>query len=142
MTDQLKHSYQIQIRVMTCHHCVTRVEKAALSVEQVESIDINLDKGEAIITGGSPVQVIQAISRSGYPCEILSDKNLSPDEESTAKDKTANISITNINDKTNPTDINNHYTISIDDMTCSSCVANVEQAICSVSGVIEASVNL
>jgi len=142
MTDQLKHSYQIQIRDMTCHHCVTRVEKTALSVEQVESIDINLDKGEAIITGGSPVQVIQAISRSGYPCEILSDKNLSPDEESTAKDKTANISITNINDKTNPTDINNHYTISIDDMTCSSCVANVEQAICSVSGVIEASVNL
>lgn len=37
---------------------------------------------------------------------------------------------------------NTNYTFSIDGMTCSSCVVRVENAIRSINGVIDVSVNL
>ncbi|MCU7833910.1 MAG: heavy-metal-associated domain-containing protein [gamma proteobacterium symbiont of Taylorina sp.] len=42
MTGEQQESYKIHIIDMTCDHCVTRVKKTALAVNQVKSISINL----------------------------------------------------------------------------------------------------
>ena len=73
MTNQKSESYRIRINGMSCGHCTAKAEKAALSVSQVSNIEINLEKKQAIVTGGSPQEVIQAISDAGYPSEILTD---------------------------------------------------------------------
>lgn len=65
--------YQLHISDMSCEHCAAKIKKTALLVNQVKTIEINLEKGEAIVSGGLPHEVIQAITELGYPCEPLAN---------------------------------------------------------------------
>lgn len=63
--------YRIQIDGMTCASCVGRVEKAILAVAGVENAAVNLVEGVAVVSGGEPGQVVNAIIDSGYPAHQL-----------------------------------------------------------------------
>ena len=135
MTAKKSIPYQINITAMTCEHCVAKVKDVALSLNQVEHIDINLKKGQAQVYGGVPAEVVQAISDAGYPSKQIQEPAsycASTSHTSSAEQKNTLGTVKNTDS----------YMIAIKDMTCSSCVSNVEKAILSVDGVIEASVNL
>ncbi len=124
-------SYLIAIEGMSCGHCVAAVEKAVSAVADVVSVEVDLEKQFARVGGGLPHKVIEAIVDAGYDAHPL------PQIPADCP----------IPDPTIPPpvvekQISGDYEIAIGDMTCSSCVAAVERAIRSVSGVSEASVNL
>ena len=135
MKSGLNKTYRIHIDDMSCQHCVSSVEKAAMGVKDIQSIDVNLDESQAVVLGGLPHEVIQAISDAGFPARSIADTpescSVNNDIEQT---QSAGLGNYDINSET--------FIISIEDMTCSSCVANVEQAILTVTGVTQASVNL
>ncbi|MCU7834941.1 MAG: heavy metal translocating P-type ATPase [gamma proteobacterium symbiont of Taylorina sp.] len=138
----MKNSYQIKISGISCEHCVAKIKKTALSVNQVKSIDIDLEKGEATVSGGLPHELIKVITELGYPSEPIANipESCTVNNNETSHDETK---ITLNHMLVNKEAIEkNSYIISIEDMTCSSCVSRVEKSILAVAGVIEASVNL
>jgi len=126
--------YRISVDDMSCQHCVAAVEKAVSVVNGVSSATVNLDDAYVEVVGGLPHEVIEAIKTAGYPARPqpeIPDSCPIPEpvsEASVVEPKQA------ANEKS--------YQIKVADMTCSSCVANVEKAIKSVTGVTEATVNL
>ncbi len=115
---------------MICPHCVARVEKAILGVDQVPAVNVQLEAGQAQVTGGKPHQVIAAIEAAGYDARPLAD---APDTCSAERQTPQHLSTPAAEGS---------YRIDIDDMSCASCVARVEKAILAVDGVSDASVNL
>ncbi len=107
--------YVIEIADMTCSSCVSRVEKAIASVSGVTESSVNLIEKNAQVVGGDPEQVVAAVIDQGYEARL-------PTRKGTA--------------------VTDSYEIAVSDMTCSSCVSRVEKAILSVSGVLQASVDL
>jgi Cu+-exporting ATPase len=107
-------AYRVLVDDMTCASCVGRVEKAILSVPGVEQAAVDLVNQNALVVGGDPEAVVEAIIDQGYPARLV--------EAAPAVD--------------------DGYELEIGDMTCSSCVATVEKAIRAVPGVQDVSVNL
>ncbi len=134
MQSSENRQYKLQISEMTCGHCTGRVKKAALQVSGVQTIDIDLEQGEATVTGGLPHEVIQAVSDAGYPARPVADIPDSCPIKAPEEQKLSSGSLTKAD--------NTSYIIEITDMTCSSCVSTVEKAIRSVAGVEEAAINL
>jgi Cu+-exporting ATPase len=110
--------YIIRITDMACAACVANVEKAILAVDGVSTAAVNLVEKIALVAGGDPQAVVTAITDHGYAASL--------DE--------ASLSVADT--------VESGYEIAIADMTCSSCVQRVEQAIMDVDGVSEATVNL
>jgi Cu+-exporting ATPase len=125
-------SYTLAVDGMSCAHCVARVEQALRSVPGVVAVDVDLGSQSARVSGAAPHQAIAALDAQGYPARPVAQvpdccpvpARAGPDETPLSRGAT------------------DGYRLAIDDMTCSSCVARVEQAICAVPGVEEASVNL
>ena len=109
--------YIVRVTDMSCSACVANVEKAILSVDGVVEAAVNLVEKEALVRGGDPETVVQAIVDKGYAASLP--------QGSTAA-----------------TQATDGYEIIIEDMSCSACVANVEKAIRTVTGVRKAVVNL
>lgn len=100
---------------MMCASCQSQVEKALQGVEGVEHVDVNLLTNQAVITSQNTIpeaDLIQAVEDQGYGLEIPNP----------IQEKTVDLKLT--------------------DMTCASCVANVEGALQHLEGVTSASVNL
>jgi len=119
---------------MSCQHCVNSVTKAVQSVDKVESVQVNLEQGRADIYGGEPELVVKAIIEAGFNAYLEKapiDENVSVKKDIKSQPTTSN---TTISDQA--------YSINISDMTCSSCVANVQKTILEVPGVKNAAVNL
>jgi len=115
LNHQMKaEAYRVLVDDMTCASCVGRVEKAILSVPGVEQAAVDLVNQNALVVGGDPEAVVEAIIDQGYPARLV--------EAAPAVD--------------------DGYELEIGDMTCSSCVATVEKAIRAVPGVQDVSVNL
>ena len=56
---------------MTCTHCVGAVKKALEHVPGVESAQVSLDKGQAIVSGTADTEaLIAAIKEEGFHAEI------------------------------------------------------------------------
>ncbi len=110
--------YIIRVTDMACAACVANVEKAVRAVPGVTGVAVNLVEKIALVSGGEPEAVLAAIIDHGYAASL--------DASSLSGDAGAA----------------NGYEIAIGDMTCSSCVRKVEQAILAVDGVSSASVNL
>jgi P-type Cu+ transporter len=139
MNNNNNKSYTLRIQGMSCGHCSSKVTKISLNVSGVTAIDIDLEQGKALVQGGNPSELAQIISDAGYPAQILTDTPESCVIKTQAKlvknppqQELANKTLTQ----------QKSYTINIEDMTCSSCVARVEKTIKSVAGVTEAAVNL
>ena len=71
MTTQQTQSYQIHIDDMTCSSCVASVEKAILSVDNVTQGTVNLIEKTALVNGGHPQEVVDAIIDQGYKARFL-----------------------------------------------------------------------
>jgi P-type Cu+ transporter len=139
--------YRISISGMTCPHCVARVKKTALAIEGVEAIEVNLESGTALVSGGKPHQVIEAISAKGYPAKpIVEISDSCPSPINTVEDQNLSDSVAENYSNQLPskatTNAAQQFVVQVDDMTCASCVVTVEKAILSVAGVTSASVNL
>ena len=126
--------YLLQVEEMSCQHCVQAVEKAALEVDGVSGARVDLEAGTVEVSGGRPHEVVQAISDAGYPARPLPKVPESCPLPETAPEPPPATAAGPATEHT--------YVIDVDDMTCSSCVATVEQAIRAVPGVTEAVVDL
>ncbi|HID46655.1 MAG TPA: copper-translocating P-type ATPase [Chromatiaceae bacterium] len=123
-------AYLLAVKGMTCSHCARRVENAAQSVAGVTHAAVDLDAGTIKVYGGRPHGVIEAIGMAGYEAAPVPDIPEScPLPEASANADT-------------PASLSNAYTLSVSDMTCTSCVGRVEKAILAVDGVQEAAVDL
>ncbi len=125
--------YILTVEDMNCEHCVQAVQTAAESVDGVSEAVVDLENNKVTVTGGALHEVINAITEAGYPaashhqtpqsCELTEPADgMERAEESSP--------------------VVAQYVVPVTDMTCSACVANVEKAIRSVDGVVDAAVNL
>ncbi len=110
-------AYVIRVGDMACAACVSRVEKAILAVDGVESASVNLVEKEALVRGGDPAAVVRAVREAGYEAELVGAGTEQAGEAA-------------------------GYEIGIRDMACAACVGNVERAILEVEGVRSATVSL
>lgn len=63
---------KIKIDGMFCQHCKMAVGKALSNVPGVESYSVDLDKGEARVSGNPETQsVIEAINKIGYRATLI-----------------------------------------------------------------------
>ncbi|WFU04731.1 heavy metal translocating P-type ATPase (plasmid) [Rhizobium sp. CB3171] len=100
---------------MTCASCVGSVERALKEVPGVDSVSVNLATEKASITAHAAMdraKLVQAVENVGYSVP----GNFAPAASS--------------------------IELSIEGMTCASCVGSVERALKAVPGVSEAAVNL
>lgn len=74
-TEASSQTLSLLIKGMTCASCVASVEKALLSVEGVQSAQVNLAEQSALVRGifANPQPLLNAIQRAGYQAEILDD---------------------------------------------------------------------
>jgi len=62
---------KIKINGMSCGHCKMAVEKALAQINGVQSFTVDLEKGEAHITGNPDQKmVIDAIHKLGYQAAL------------------------------------------------------------------------
>jgi len=56
---------------MSCNYCKMAVEKVLAKIKDIKSFTVNLEKGEAIITGNPVKQVvIDEINKIGYKATL------------------------------------------------------------------------
>ncbi|EGQ9609973.1 copper-translocating P-type ATPase [Vibrio cholerae] len=74
-TEASSQTLSLLIKGMTCASCVASVEKALLSVEGVQSAQVNLAEQSALVRGifANPQPLLNAIQSAGYQAEILDD---------------------------------------------------------------------
>ncbi|MGX9389572.1 heavy metal translocating P-type ATPase [Nitrobacteraceae bacterium UC4446_H13] len=114
-TTNLSSAISLPIEGMTCASCVGRVEKALKAVPGVETVAVNLATERASITTSVPVgraHLVAAVENVGYSVPPKSATAVGPIE------------------------------LSVEGMTCASCVGRVERALKAVPGVTQAVVNL
>ncbi len=114
-TPDLSGTISLSIEGMTCASCVGRVERALKAVPGVETASVNLATERASIITSAPVaraKLVEAIENVGYSVPSPSAGSAGPTE------------------------------LSIEGMTCASCVGRVERALKAIPGVTEAVVNL
>ncbi len=62
---------KLSITGMTCNHCVKNAEKALEGVAGVESVEVSLEPGSAIVIGeADSAQLIAAVKEAGYEAGI------------------------------------------------------------------------
>ncbi len=111
----LSSAISLPIEGMTCASCVGRVEKALKAVPGVETVAVNLATEKASIRTSASVdrtKLIAAVENVGYSVPVKSTPAVGPIE------------------------------LSVEGMTCASCVGRVERALKAVPGVMQAVVNL
>ena len=58
---------QLNINGMTCMHCVGAVKSALEAVAGVESVEVNLDPGNAVVSGEADLEaLVSAVKQAGY----------------------------------------------------------------------------
>jgi P-type Cu+ transporter len=63
-------STTLKVTGMTCQHCVMNVTKALKAVPGVESADVSLDEGEAVVNGSADRgALVEAVKTAGYEVE-------------------------------------------------------------------------
>ena len=111
----LSETVSLPVEGMTCASCVGSIERALKAVPGVETVSVNLATERANITTDSTVprvRLIEAIEKAGYSVPAQMPVATGPVE------------------------------LSVEGMTCASCVGRVERALKAISGVTNAVVNL
>ena len=111
----LSETVSLPVEGMTCASCVGSIERALKAVPSVETVSVNLATERANIITDSTVprvRLIEAIEKAGYSVPAQMPAATGPVE------------------------------LSVEGMTCASCVGRVERALKAVSGVTNAVVNL
>ncbi|MES9859364.1 MAG: heavy metal translocating P-type ATPase [Candidatus Thiodiazotropha sp. LLP2] len=134
MNNSVVSNYRLSVDGMSCMHCVASVEKAVSKLPGVSQVEVDLESGIVTVTGGSPTESISAITEAGYEASPLPDDEL-PILQPNPTDR-------EVETPDNGRFLDEGYQLVVEDMSCASCVAAVERAICSVPGVETAAVNL
>lgn len=62
----------LRITGMTCGHCVAAVTKALQSVRGVDSVEVNLERGQGLVRGeAEAAQLVRAVENEGYEAEVM-----------------------------------------------------------------------
>ncbi|WP_088226881.1 cation transporter [Desulfosporosinus sp. FKB] len=57
----------LKVEGMTCNHCKMRTEKALQAVSGVESVKVDLDAKEAVVSGNADrASLVKAVQDAGY----------------------------------------------------------------------------
>lgn len=65
-------SKTLQIKGMTCEHCVHAVTKALKGVAGVDSVSVDLGAGRARIDGAAdPASLVRAVEKQGYEASLV-----------------------------------------------------------------------
>ncbi len=124
--------YYIAVADMSCAHCLAAVEAAVRSVAGVTAVEVDLSAGQVKVKGGAVEEAVAAIIGAGYQAQPLAGTPaLQPLPMAVPGDSASGVTLAAA-----------EYRVRVGDMSCASCVHNVEQAILSVDGVLETSVNL
>ena len=58
---------RLSVTGMSCGHCAASTEKALKAVDGVEQVSVNLESGEAIVTGHANIEtLIAAVIEAGF----------------------------------------------------------------------------
>lgn len=70
----------IEIKGMTCGHCVGAVKEALQGVPGVEKVlDVNLKSGEATVQGtADPAALVKAVEEEGYKAMVRPERPVRP----------------------------------------------------------------
>jgi copper chaperone len=61
----------LKITGMTCNHCMRAVTKALEAVSGVQSAEVTLTPGSAVVTGSvDPAALIATVQEEGYEAEV------------------------------------------------------------------------
>ena len=124
----------IELAGMTCGHCVATVEKALLSVDGVRSATAALDSQSAVVSFDPLVAdlpaIRQAVRSAGYLPQLTDDLvsiAIQPASQGSPQPGPRRV---------------RSMRLSIEGMTCASCVRSVEQAVLQAPGVSACEVSL
>ena len=68
MTD----TTNLKITGMSCKHCVMNATKAIETVEGVDSVEVTLEPGGAVVVGSANAEsLIAAVTSAGYEVELV-----------------------------------------------------------------------
>ncbi|WP_066637401.1 CopZ family metallochaperone [Desulfolucanica intricata] len=60
----------LKVEGMTCSHCKMRVEKALNGITGVESVQVDLAKGEVVVSGNANREdLVKAVVDAGYSAQ-------------------------------------------------------------------------
>ncbi len=64
---------KLKITGMTCNHCVAHTKKSLEAVPGVESAEVTLEPGAAVVRGeADPKALVAAVKEAGYQAEVVS----------------------------------------------------------------------
>ena len=67
----MSRTTKLKITGMSCNHCVTNATKSLEAVAGVESVEVKLESGSAIVTGeADSEQLIAAVKEAGYEAVV------------------------------------------------------------------------
>ena len=70
----MTNTIQLEIKGMTCKHCVAAVTDALTTVGGVAEVQVTLEPGAAVVTGSAPADaLIDAIRQEGYEATVNRD---------------------------------------------------------------------
>lgn len=62
---------KLKVNGMNCGHCKSAVEEALKDVLGVDSVEVSLEDGFAIVRGTpSPDQLVEAVKEAGYEAKV------------------------------------------------------------------------
>ncbi len=63
--------FKLVIDGMSCGHCTGAVEKALLAIEGVNSVEVSLDPGQALVEGEVDAKsLVTAVAEEGYDVRL------------------------------------------------------------------------
>lgn len=67
----MSNSIELEITGMTCDHCVARTAKALEAVPGVESVQVTLEPGAAVVNGDAAADaLVAAVKEAGYTAVV------------------------------------------------------------------------
>jgi P-type Cu+ transporter len=130
-TSSAGHVKQFAIEGMTCASCVGRVERAIAGVPGVQSVSVNLATGRAEVCSPCP-----AVRHRRHDVRLMRRVERAIAEVRRCRRRRGRHRGRRIFRHTDETEL------SIEGMTCASCVGRIERALKAVPGVTDAAVNL
>ncbi|KAE9555162.1 hypothetical protein FO519_001657 [Halicephalobus sp. NKZ332] len=131
----------VSIEGMKCMSCVKKIESTIGSKEGITSIKVLLEEKQAAIvfdiskwTGN---QVTQALGDMGYGCKLLSEENATVEYPSLSAASNPDFAVTMPESKQSNEQLEEikKCSLTVEGMTCASCVAFIEKQVGQVPGI-------
>ncbi len=135
----------LQVKGMTCEHCVKSVTKALEGVSGVSRAEVSLAAGQAVVALSNGVQttrLISAVEEAGYQAEAEGEEAGEEPSDSDEPDSQAVPSA----EPHAPVELAKaekleRLELPIEGMSCASCVAKIQKGLSGLEGVAQAEVN-